>query len=231
VNEQRFRQVVPRPPEARRVEAPLDGLEVVDPGAQLSIRAVREAFALVPGDDSGDLGNVTAAVLIAVVPALYPALPAGVVLIRRASHLRANPGEIAFPGGGIDPGEAPLAAALREAEEEVALDPGSVEVLGRLSTLGRPRTAAAIVAFVGAAPAEVVLEANLDEVDEVLEVRLDELVAPGRYWQEMWPDWGGEARTMHFFELGEDLIWGATAHMLYTFILRVLKRRETPYGK
>ena len=77
--------------------------------------------------------------------------PASVVLIRRAAHLRANPGEIAFPGGRIETGEVPLAAALREAEEEVALGADSLDVLGELSSLGHPLRSAPIVPFVAAA--------------------------------------------------------------------------------
>jgi 8-oxo-dGTP pyrophosphatase MutT (NUDIX family) len=138
--------------------------------------------------------------------------------------LRANPGEIAFPGGRIEPGEAPLAAALREAEEEVALSADAVEVLGELSSLGRPLRSASILAFVAAALAHPALEANPDEVDCVLVVPLAELVAPGRYWQERWDRAGAPAWTMHFFDLGEDVIWGATAQMLHALLLRLLGR-------
>ena len=134
-----------------------------------------------------------AAVLIALVPCDERGgdSPLSVVLIRRAAHLRANPGEIAFPGGRIEPGEPPLAAALREAEEEVALSADAVEVLGELSSLGRPLRSAPILAFVAAARSRPVLEANPDEVDCVLLVPLAELVALGRYWQERW-DRAGE---------------------------------------
>jgi len=201
---------------------------------ELTMGAVREAFAagaVTPCTSrvaaaTGELGAVAAAVLIALVPcdegAGDPAV--SVVLIRRAAHLRANPGEIAFPGGRIEPGEAPLAAALREAEEEVALSADAVEVLGELSSLGRPLRSASILAFVAAALAHPALEANPDEVDCVLVVPLAELVAPGRYWQERWDRAGAPAWTMHFFDLGEDVIWGATAQMLHALLLRLLGR-------
>ena len=151
-----------------------------------------------------------------------------VVLIRRAAHLRANPGEVAFPGGRIEPGEDPLAAALREAEEEVALTPDAVEVLGELSSVGRPRRSAPILPFVAAARGRPALEPNPDEVDCVLVVPLAELVAPGRYWQERWDRAGDPAWTMHFFDLGEDVIWGATAEMLHALFLCLLGRRVSP---
>ena len=113
--------------------------------------------------------GATAAVLITLVPTdrSGDASPAAVVLIRRAAHLRRNPGEIGFPGGAIEPGEEPLAAALREAEEEVGLPPGAVEILGRLSAPVRTRLSHLIVAFVGAASELPVLEANAEEVEAI----------------------------------------------------------------
>ncbi len=233
------RQAVPRPPWARRVEPPVDGLEAVDPAAQLSIGAVRDAFADSPAPAGLDRA-VGAAVLIALMPrdvapvATFDSSggdllrPAVVVLIRRAVHLRANPGEIAFPGGGVEPGEEPLAAALREAYEEVDLRPAGVEVLGRLSTLGRSRASASIAAFVGAIRGRPALDANPAEVDRILVVPLAELVAPGRYWQERWDETDEGGRTMHFFDLGEDVIWGATAQLLHSFLVHVLRRAEAP---
>jgi 8-oxo-dGTP pyrophosphatase MutT (NUDIX family) len=153
---------------------------------------------------------------------------ASVVLIRRAAHLRANPGEIAFPGGRIEPGEAPLAAALREAEEEVALRRDAVDVLGELASARPLRRPVPIFPFVAAARGRPRLEANPSEVDCVLVIPLAELVAPGRYWQERWDRAGDPAMTMHFFDLGEDVIWGATAHMLHTLVLGLLGRCVSP---
>src|SRR5271166_6035218 len=114
--------------------------------------AVRRAFsgqAPAPLSESG----AGAAVLITLVPCdeSGDASPAAVVLIRRARHLRRNPGEIAFPGGRIEAGEKPLAAALREAEEETALRAEHLEVLGPLVTLGRTRRSDLIAPFVAAA--------------------------------------------------------------------------------
>ena len=149
--------------------------------------------------------------------------PASVVLIRRAAHLRANPGEIAFPGGRIEPGEAALAAALREAEEEVGLSASSVEVLGGLASVRSPRRPFPILPFVAAARGRPALRANPDEVERVLVVPLADLVA-GHYWQERWDRAGEPARVMHFFDLGEDAIWGATAQMLHTLLLCLLGR-------
>ena len=214
--------MVPRPGWARRIDPPVGGLEVADAAVELTLGAVRGAFA------AGAItpGAAGAAVLIVLVPCDERGSDSAleVVLIRRAAHLRANPGEIAFPGGRIEPGEAPLAAALREAEEEVALPAGAVEVLGELSSLSRLRGAAPIIAFVALAQGRPAFVANPDEVECVLVVPLAELVAPGRYWQERWDHAEAPAWTMHFFDLGEDVIWGATAQMLHALFLRVLGR-------
>ncbi len=158
-----------------------------------------------------------------------------VVLIRRASHLRANPGEIAFPGGRIEPGEAPLQAALREALEEVALEAGDVEILGELPVVHASRRSVTVLPFVAMARVLPELKACPDEVDGVLVVPLRELVAPGRYWQEQWDPAGDPAWVMHFFDLGDDVVWGATARMLYELYLRLVSlgsggRTDAPPG-
>jgi len=190
--------------------------------------AVRHAF-LGPAPVPLSASGAGAAVLITLVPCdeSGEASSAAVVLIRRAAQLRRSPGEIAFPGGRIEPGEEPLAAALREAEEETALRAEHLDVLGPLSTLGRSRRSDLIVPFVAATRARQALVANPEEVEVVLVVPLEDLVAPGRYWQERWDDGADPTWTMHFFDLGEDVIWGATARMLYSFFLRLLRGTET----
>lgn len=252
-SDERARQDIPRPPWAFRVEPAIDGLESEDPGPELTMGAVRIAFTAgaaslapaapppapasaagagpAPAPPASPAGAAApgAAVLITLVPAegSGDAAPAAVVLIRRAAHLRRNPGEVAFPGGGIEPGEAPLAAALREAEEEVGLSPGAVDILGRLSTPGRTRRTDLIVPYVAAARELPRLAANAGEVEAILVVPLVELLTTGRYWQERWDENDSLTWTMHFFDLGEDVIWGATARMLYALLLRLLRGRET----
>jgi len=241
-----FRQAIPRPAWARRIDPLADGPDVSDTAFRLTMGAVRDALdvgsagsgassaAIAPAADGG------AAVLIVLVPAsgdigrtgdeggatdqssgVAEVLASSVLLIRRAGHLRANPGEIAFPGGRIEPGESPLAAALREAEEEVALIAEDVEVLGELATVLAPRRDVPIRPFVAVAQGRPLLQANPDEVDCVLLVPLSELMAPGRYWQEHWGRADDPTWVMHFFDLGEDVIWGATARMLHELFLRL----------
>jgi 8-oxo-dGTP pyrophosphatase MutT (NUDIX family) len=239
--------VIPRPAWAKRADPPAGGRELADPVLErLTLQAVRDTFAAGSGGPAVELlasgplqpaGLLGAAVLIVLAPAEPEGVGAtgtelqvadspesSVLLIRRGVHLRANPGEIAFPGGRIDPGESAVAAALREAEEEVALAPSAVEVLGELPTVLAARRDVPIRPFVAVAGTAPVLKANPDEVDCVLLVPLRDLVAPGRYWEEHWARADDPTRVMHFFDLGEDVIWGATARMLYDLLLRLLSR-------
>ena len=196
---------------------------------QFTIEAVREAFSKHVDEPRSELDKTIAtsgaAVLIVLVAEKGPGPGASetgsssVVLIRRASHLRANPGEIAFPGGRIEQGESPLAAALREALEEVALPAGAVEVLGELPIVHAASRLVPVLPFVAVAKDSPAIRACPDEVDCILVVPLRELIGPGRYWQEQWGE--DPAWIMHFFDLGEDLIWGATARMLYELYLRL----------
>jgi len=149
-----------------------------------------------------------------------------IVFIRRAKALRANPGEIAFPGGRIEPQEAPLAAALREAGEEVGLAPDGVEVLGELPIVEGVRRPAPILPVVALAPRHLELEANPSEVERILVVPVAELLTPGCYWSEQWDRDNDPAWRMHFFFLGEDVIWGATAEMVYVLLERLVTWRD-----
>lgn len=140
-----------------------------------------------------------------------------VVLTRRAWHLRHHAGEVSFPGGRREPGDADLwATALREAAEETGLDPGSVGRIGRLDsfvTVGSRSLVCPYVATVDACPE---LVANPVEVERVLHVALSELTDPEAWREEVWSldaAFGGE-RTMTFFELPGDTVWGATAAVL-----------------
>src|SRR6476659_8047142 len=87
------------------------------------------------------------------------------VLTRRSWDLRSHTGEVSFPGGGQDEGETLVAAALREADEEIGLDPSTVEVLGELDHLMTVSSRSFIVPFVGLLPDVPVLEPNPGEVD------------------------------------------------------------------
>jgi 8-oxo-dGTP pyrophosphatase MutT (NUDIX family) len=152
----------------------------------------------------------------AVLAALYDDADglATVILTRRSANLRSHRGEVSFPGGGREPGDRDLlATALREAGEEVQLDPGAVQLIGELDHLQTVTSRSYIVPFVGALPGRPELKASPAEVASILYVTLAELLDPEIYHQERW----GLAPLEHpisFFELDGDTVWGATAAML-----------------
>jgi 8-oxo-dGTP pyrophosphatase MutT (NUDIX family) len=143
---------------------------------------------------------------------------AHVVLTRRSSKLRSHTHQVSFPGGRLDPGEEAVDAALREAREEVGIDPAGVEVVGRLSFVRTVTSSAPITPFVGLMSARPVLSPNPAEVERAFTVPLLELTEAGVYREELWEFPDGLERPMHFFELIGDTVWGATARMLYELL-------------
>jgi 8-oxo-dGTP pyrophosphatase MutT (NUDIX family) len=134
------------------------------------------------------------------------------VFTKRRDDLRRHPGEISFPGGRYDEGEADLrATALREAREEIGLPPDAVEIVGALQPTPTIATGYAVYPFVG------VIEPGRDwtlsarEVAEVLELSLDSLRAG--YERRRLVRRGIPIRT-DTYQVGENLIWGATARIL-----------------
>ena len=146
-----------------------------------------------------------------------------VLLTRRSWELRHHRGEVSFPGGRMDPGETPIDTALREAHEEVGLDPGGVVVHGELEHLNTVVSRSYIVPKVATIEDRPDLRAHEPEVDRVLWVPLAELTRPDTYRTEVWGINGVE-RVLHFFQLDDETIWGATGHMLVDLLRRVLPR-------
>ena len=144
-----------------------------------------------------------------------------VVLTRRSTRMRSHTGEVSFPGGRLDTGETPVDAALREAHEEVGIDPAGVEVIGELSSLATMSSRAAIRPFVGVLAARPHLRPNPAEVDRAFTVPLSALMVPGVYHEERWEFPGGGHRAIHFFDVPGDTVWGATAKMLRDLLDRV----------
>lgn len=139
---------------------------------------------------------------------------AHVVLTRRTLLLRAHAGEVSFPGGRVEPGEALVDAATRETREEIGLDPAVVEIIGELDHLPTVSSRSVIVPFVGVLPTRPDTRPNPDEVETVLHVALAELADPAVYREEIWTFPDGGDRSIYFFELNGDTVWGATASML-----------------
>lgn len=144
-----------------------------------------------------------------------------VLLTRRSWALRHHKGEISFPGGRMDPGETPADTALREAHEEVGLDPASVRVHGELEHLNTVVSRSYIVPKVGVVDEPLELTGLTMEVDRVMWVPLAELTRPDTYRSEMW-GFGSTHRILHFFHLDDETIWGATGTMLHDLLSRTL---------
>lgn len=142
-----------------------------------------------------------------------------IVFIRRASTLRSHSGEIAFPGGGVDSDDhSPVMTALREAQEEIGLDPAHVEVLGVLPpvfTIVSNYLITPVVAFLPQGPGELQLQAS--EVTELIIAPLASLADPAIAHTEEWTR-GGLTRLVYFYDYGSYRIWGATGRMLNTLL-------------
>jgi 8-oxo-dGTP pyrophosphatase MutT (NUDIX family) len=136
-----------------------------------------------------------------------------VLLTRRTRHLSHHAGQISFPGGHLDPEEDHLAAALREAREEIALDPAKAEVLGRLSETLVLTSAFRLTPWVAAVPYPYPYVAAPDEVEEIVHVPLATLLQAGVHRTERREAYG-MAVDVHYFTVGELTIWGATARIL-----------------
>ncbi len=159
-------------------------------------------------------GSRASAVLVALIDGDQGA---EVLLTRRAWHLNHHKGEVSFPGGRMDPGETPVEAALREAWEEVGLSPELVEVHGELDHLNTVVSRSYIVPVVGRLLERPRLQASTEEVERILYVPLAELARADTHREERWgtppTDW-----SIHFFELDDETIWGATGRMLTQLI-------------
>lgn len=142
---------------------------------------------------------------------------AEVLLTRRSVHLSSHRGEMSFPGGRVDPGEDYVAAAVREADEEVGLPGSRLTVVGTLEPISTWVSRSWIVPVVatldGGADAWAHLAPASAEVDRVLWVPLVDLTRPGTFREERWRTERGEV-AVSFFELDDETVWGATARVL-----------------
>ena len=147
------------------------------------------------------------------VPLVERGIGLNLILTRRAARLTHHPGQVAFPGGKQDPSDAsPLAAALREAEEEIGLDPAGVRVLGALDP-HETVTFFKVAPFVGLVPSGFCPVSDPAEVAEVFEVPLDFALDPANLQVHRRP-WQGQWRAYYAIPSGPHYIWGATARML-----------------
>lgn len=145
-----------------------------------------------------------------------------VLLTQRAAHLRDHSGQIAFPGGKVDEGDAsPIDTALREAREEIGLSPNAVRPLGYLDPY-LSATAFLVTPVVGLIERPAALTLNPDEVAEAFEVPLAFLMDTARYHIRS-REWQGRTRFFYAVPLGERLIWGVTAGIVHNLYERLFR--------
>lgn len=143
---------------------------------------------------------------------------AEVLLTRRSMQMRNHGGEMSFPGGRCDPGESPVQTALREAHEEIGLDPDRPRVVGELEHLSTIVSKSYIVPVVAVLDERLELSPQTMEADRVMWTPIADLTRPGTYHREQW----GLApldRPLHFFHLDDETVWGATARMLVDLLV------------
>jgi 8-oxo-dGTP pyrophosphatase MutT (NUDIX family) len=137
-----------------------------------------------------------------------------VLFTKRRFDLRRHAGEVCFPGGRIDETDVDtLAGALREAEEEIGLPPDAVDVLGRLDETLVLRSAFRLTPWVARVPYPFPYAPHPGEVERILYVPLAELARPGVHRTEHHEAYG-HVHEVHFFQVGGETIWGATARIL-----------------
>ena len=172
---------------------------------------------LLPGDliegHSGDVRE--AAVLVAITDRDEP----GVLLTLRREHMRTHAGQVAFPGGRVDEGEDAVAAALREAEEEIGLPASAVDIWG-IADAYHTVTGYRVTPVVGSIPSDLTLSPHEPEVADLFEAPLSFLLDPANQ-QRMSADYQG--RTRHYYQIDWQgrRIWGATAAMIVNLSRRL----------
>ncbi len=142
---------------------------------------------------------------------------ARLLLTRRPLHMRRHAGQLSFPGGRIEAGEDPLSAALREAREEIGLDPGRADVLGRLSETVVLQSAFRLTPWVASVPYPYPYVPDPREVAEIIHVPISALLRPGAHRVEQRKAYGMDL-DVHYFELGAEVLWGATARITWELL-------------
>ncbi len=137
-----------------------------------------------------------------------------VLLTKRSEKLRQHSGEVSFPGGRQDPEDESLEfTALREAQEEVGLDPNDVAIFGHFATMPTISNYN-LSSFIGEVQGPYNFQSNPGEIDFIFEASLEEVADPSRYRRTEW-DWNGTPFPMHEFQIQEQRVWGITGYILF----------------
>lgn len=229
-------QVIPRPPVHRPGRpAPWSHLPVAE---RTSVSLADVVDAVVGRDRSSDAAATATEVSefsrtfadafpdanpAAVLVALFEeAGEARVLLTVRSSRLRSHQGEVAFPGGKLDPHEGIDEGACREAQEEVGLDPSLVTMVGHLTAMPTVSSNTLMTPVVAVLDGRPVTAPAPDEVARVFDVALADLLADGVFAEELWAVPGrhgadgqpGGEFPVWFFSVADETVWGATARVL-----------------
>ncbi len=156
-----------------------------------------------------------AAVLVAITERAAP----GMLLLHRPSNMRAHPGQIAFPGGKIDPGESPTEAALREAHEELGIDAAQVRVIGT-GDVYRTHSGFEITPVLGVVPPDIKITPNPMEVAQWFEAPVAHVLDPANHEQQ-YVEWEGSMRAYYQIDWQEHQIWGVTAAVIVNLSRRL----------
>ncbi len=222
-------QRIPRPVSSRPGD-PAPWAHLGSPSRRVTLDEVRARLSEIPGsrpEDAVAAASASGARLAAVlVPLFEEGGEARVILTKRPETMPSHRGEIAFPGGGFDSSvDAGLReTALREASEEIGLDPLMVEVVAELDVIGTVGSGFVISPFVGVLDGRPRLEPHPTEVVKVFDVALSELMHDDTFREERWDMWADDV-PVHFYELPGETVWGATARILTAFLAHVVEGR------
>jgi 8-oxo-dGTP pyrophosphatase MutT (NUDIX family) len=224
VPERGGRQRIPRPADARPGGPPA-WAHLSREERRLTLADVRAAIATLPPPRRPEFPPTARAAAV-LVPIFEEDGEARIILTKRPDTMPSHQGEIAFPGGKVEEGvDVDLeAAALREAEEEIGLDPSVVEVVAELDSLTTVAGRFVLTPIVGLIDGRPSLRPDPTEVVAVFDVAISELLDDLAYREERWdlpaalgPE-AGYDRAIHFFELPGETVWGATARILVSFL-------------
>jgi len=216
-------QNILRPETARVInENPFAGLDASALSALNSLENVSSALINFRPDAQLQVAQAPARPSAVLIGLFQSAKGVEVILTRRSHQLTNHRGEISFPGGRLDEGETVIAAALRETQEEIGINPSEAQIIAELSAMSTVVSNSHIVPVVARFEQRPEMRPMNSEVDRVFTVPLSELTRSDTYSQEYWkfPD---RELQINFFYLDDETIWGVTARMLLQVINLILK--------